>query len=144
MKNQTRLRSAFQLWNPFCSANKEDSAPPVQARKAEQNLYTKQEKSLRKCWLVYADSPVKVLPKLLLWELLWTLPAPPGSYQRSHVFLLQSPSAVRSARRAGGVFSPTTAVTHIVILKKKTVHCCNGTTTFTSFFPTPTLRRGDN
>lgn len=89
MKNQTRLCSTFQLWNPLCSANKEDSVPPVQTRKAEPNLYKKKEKSLRKCWLVYADSPVKVFPKLLLWKLMWkTHTTPPPTPQ--HLWALIS------------------------------------------------------
>lgn len=97
--------------------------------KQSKNLEERKERSLRKCWLVYADSPVEVLPKLLLWELLWTLPAPSGSYQCSHVFLLQSPSAVCSARRTGGLFPHHRSYTH-PHFKEEKMHCCSQSTTF--------------
>lgn len=104
--------------------------------KAEQNLYKKKEKSLRKCWLVYADSPVKVLPKLLLWKLMWkthTTPHPSTSGLLSvqpRVLTAVSLRCALSKTRWRCVF-PTTAVTHILTLKKKKVHCCIWTTTFT-------------
>lgn len=143
-KNQARLCSSFQLWNPICSGNKADSVPPVWTGKAEQNLGKRKEKSLRKCWLVYADSPVNVLPKLLLWELLRTLPAPSGSYQCSHVFLLQSPSAVRSARRTGGVFSPPQQLHTSSFLKKKKKCTVSIGLQPSGWCPTQALRRRDN
>lgn len=94
------------------------SAIWIGAARGQQNRANTQKKkvhSQRKFWLVYADSPVKILPRLLLW----TLPAPSGSYQCSHVFLVQSPSAVCSLRHAGSMFFSAAAVTHVLILKRK-------------------------
>lgn len=113
----------FQLRMPFCHAEQGRWYVCSMNRGREQqnraNTQKKKEHSQRKFWLVYADSPVKILPRLLLWGLLWTLPAPLGSYQCSHVFLVWSPSAVCSLRHTGGMFFSATAVTHILISKKK-------------------------
>lgn len=93
----TRQDFIFQLWMPFCHAERGRwyvcSMNRWRERRNRADTQKKREHSQRKFWLVYADSPVKILPGLLLWGLLWTLPAPSGSYQRSHVFLARSPSA---------------------------------------------------